>query len=153
MILRNKILLAESLAEFGFTHSVTIKPNFTLAVSQERLQSLFSRIYVRVQRRVLGPRFHLPSKRAIQFPAISVVEGLPYSGHLHGAFKVPDQHWATFEAMFDPASPEHQALARLLPGGTWHTEVMDNPKGWFSYTFKQLWKAEHTDRIQMFPMS
>ena len=54
--------------------------------------------------------------------------------------------------MFDASDREHEVLSSLLPSGTWHCEVMDNPAGWYHYTLKQAWRPDHTDRIQILPM-
>lgn len=136
-----------------FTHAVTIKPNYKQSLSLDRLHHLFAQVYIRTQRRALGPRFNSPANRAMQYMAFAIAEGLPHSGHLHAAFKVPNARRKSFEALFDISAVEHKPLSILLPGGTWCVEPIDLSEGWYNYSFKQIWKAEHTDRIQMFPMS
>ncbi|MBL8649475.1 MAG: hypothetical protein JNL35_03630 [Sphingopyxis sp.] len=135
-----------------FTHALTIKPNFKHSLNSKLLQSLFVKIYVRIQRRALGPRFNSASKRELQFPAFAIIEGLPYSGHLHAAFKVPENCRNMFESMFEAEAVEHNTLSRLLPGGTWCVKPIDQSQAWYNYSFKQIWNNDQTDRIQILPM-
>lgn len=145
------------LSEQDFTHAITFKPNdadFTKSVAA--LHRLFVKAHMLVQRRLLGRDFNLAHNRARQTPALGIVEGSALTGHIHGAFKVAPDDWSKFEGLFTGEKrrgPDRNIWRTLVASGTCVVEPIHGAKGWHSYTFKDVWQTDDTDRIVMLPLS
>lgn len=108
-----------------------------------------------VQRRLIGGRFNLVKNRLRQTPALGIVEGSLFTGHIHGAFKVAPDDWTKFEDLFAGDSrcgPDRNVWRTLVPSGTCVVEPIYGAKGWHSYTFKDVWQTDDTDRIVILPL-
>lgn len=144
------------LAERRHTHAVTFKPNpSSRGLSFDSLHRLFCKVHMRVDRALLGSRFNLPSRASMRTEAIGLIEGLPDCGHIHGAFKVQPEHWAKFESLFADGggrAARGGIWRKLVPHGTAAVVPIYDPEGWYQYTFKDVWMANHTDRIVFPPL-
>lgn len=137
------------LADQQYTHAVTLKPNGDRVNSKDALHRLFTVTHMLVQRRLLGPRFHL--KKSKQTPALAFVEGCLATGHLHTAFKVPLEHNVKFESAF--ADDDRSGLWRkLVPSGTCVVERIYDAHGWLSYSAKNIWQIDDFDRVMILPL-
>lgn len=140
-----------------YTHAITFKPNdsnFTKSVAA--LHRLFVKAHMLVQRRLIGRGFNLPTNRARQTPALGIVEGSLHTGHIHGAFKVAPDDWSKFEGLFageNRRGTDQNIWRTLVASGTCVVEPIYGAKGWHSYTFKNVWQTDDTDRIVMLPLS
>lgn len=139
-----------------FTHAVTFKPNdANWALSADALHRLFVKVHMLVDRRLLGRRFNLASRKHLRAAAVGIVEGLPTAGHLHGAFRIAPDNATKFEEMFaDGTCTDHRTgiWRQLCPSGTCVVERLHDPKGWHSYTFKHVWQTSDSDRIMLLPL-
>ena len=140
-----------------FTHAVTFKPNDPrCSATINDLHRLFVKVHMLVDRAILGSRFALPSRAARRSVAIGIVEGLPTSGHLHGAFKLDPSNWTKFEALFEDGTTmsERSGIWRkLAPHGTVVVELMHDPRGWYDYVHKHVWECDDSDRVVLLPLS
>lgn len=108
-----------------------------------------------VDRALLGSRFNLPSRRAARSGAIGIVEGLPDTGHLHGAFKVEPANWARFEGLFEDGTMRRERVGlwrKLAPNGTCVVVPIYDAERWHNYTFKDVWVTDDADRIVFPPL-
>ena len=144
------------LVDQRFTHAVTFKPNDAhWSLSEAALHRLFVKVHMLVDRRLLGKRYSLPSRAHLRAAAIGVVEGLPNTGHLHGAFKVAPENATKFEHMFADGSDTRDRAGiwrQLCPSGTCMVERLTDPNGWHGYTFKHVWQTSDSDRIILLPL-
>ncbi|MEN3972847.1 hypothetical protein WJS89_09225 [Sphingomicrobium sp. XHP0235] len=145
----------EFFVEQGYSHAITLKPNDELRFrSVEGLHQLFAKTHMMVDRALLGPRFTKPTRASRRSHAVAIVEGLPASGHLHGAFRIAPEKHEQFERLFadGPTLAERNGLWRkILSGGTCHIEKMKDPEGWYDYIFKDIWNVDDTDRLVFMP--
>ena len=156
----NKPELKDSWLHFlelqGYTHAVTFKPNDPCcAASIEGLHRLFVKVHMLVDRRLLGPRFAQVNRAGLRSHAIGVVEGLPDSGHLHGAFRIAASNWAKFESLFADGTTHGSRTGiwrTLLPHGSCAVEPIYAASGWHSYEFKHVWQTDDTDRVVFLPL-
>lgn len=139
-----------------YSHAVTFKPNdHYCSASIDALHRLFVKVHMLADRRLLGSRFNSPSRAHLRSQAVGIVEGLPISGHLHGAFKVRPDNWSKFEALFNdgPTAAERTGIWRkLLPHGTATVEPIYEAGGWHAYSFKHVWQSDDTDRVVFLPL-
>lgn len=139
-----------------FTHAVTFKPNGSgRGLSRESLHRLFVKAHMLVDRALLGRRFNLPSRRAMRSGAVGIVEGLPHTGHLHGAFRIEPANWAKFESLFVDGTTRGERVGlwrKLAPSGTCAIEPIYDAERWHDYTFKDVWATDDADLI-VFPPS
>ncbi|MXP41279.1 hypothetical protein GRI75_06450 [Altererythrobacter soli] len=157
----NKVELKTSWLDFlssqDFSHAITFKPNdanFTKSVAA--LHRLFVKAHMLIQRRLIGRGFNLTQNRARQTPALGIVEGSLLTGHIHGAFKVAPEDWAKFEGLFAEEKrrgPDRNIWRTLVASGTCVVEPIYGAKGWHSYTLKDVWQTDDTDRVVMLPLS
>lgn len=108
-----------------------------------------------VDRALLGSRFHLPSRVPLRSLAVGIVEGLPNTGHLHGAFRIAEPHWAKFENLFadGPTRDERRGIWRtLVPNGTSEVVQISSAEGWHSYSLKNVWEVNDSDRMLFLPL-
>jgi hypothetical protein len=156
----NKSRLINSWLQFlvlqGYTHAVTFKPNEPRCLASiDSLHRLFVKIHMLVDRRILGSRFATPARAHLRSHAIGIVEGLPNSGHLHGAFRVAPDNWSKFEALFADGTTEATRTGiwrRLLPHGSAVVEPIYEASGWHAYAFKNVWQCNDTDRVVFLPL-
>lgn len=138
------------------THAVTLKPNpHARGMPIESLQRLFCKTHMLVDRALLGSRFNLLSRSDRRTEAIGIVEGLPDSGHIHCAFKIPAVHWTRFEQLFADGGGRADRTGvwrKLVPHGSSVVVRIGHPRGWYLYLFKDVWLTADTDRI-IFPPS
>ncbi|HEX2763771.1 MAG TPA: hypothetical protein VHM92_08015 [Allosphingosinicella sp.] len=145
------------LCDQDFTHAITFKPNdadFTKSVAA--LHRLFVRAHMLVQRRLIGRGFNLAKNRTRETPALGIVEGSLLTGHIHGAFKVAPEDWTKFEGLFagDKRRGHDPNIWRtLVASGTCVVEPIYAGEGWHSYTFKDVWQTNDTDRLVILPLS
>lgn len=145
------------LSDQDFTHAITFKPNdanFMKSVSA--LHRLFVKAHMLVQRRLIGRGFNLAKNRTRQTPALGIVEGSLLTGHIHGAFKVAPDDWTKFEGLFageKRRGPDQNVWRTLVPSGTCVVEPIYGANGWHSYTFKDVWQTDDTDRVVILPLS
>ena len=138
-----------------YTHAVTLKPNRDRGLSLQTLHTLFCKVHMLMDKKLLGGRFNLPNRRHLRTEAMAIVEGLPDTGHLHGAFKVRPENWEDFERLFKDGTrkADRQGLWRkLAPDGTCEVTPMRDPQGWYDYSLKDVWFASDTDRILFLPL-
>jgi len=144
------------LVQQGYTHAVTFKPNDPrFSASIAALHRLFVRAHMLTDRKLLGSRFNRPDRAHARSHAIGIVEGLPDSGHLHGAFKVRPENWRNFEGLFwDGASAGSRTgiLRKLMPHGTAVVEPIHEASGWHRYALKHVWQCDDTDRVVFLPL-
>ncbi|TFU06196.1 hypothetical protein EUV02_04075 [Polymorphobacter arshaanensis] len=118
-----------------------------------RLSSLFMRLMVYFNRRVLGSHYHRPSRIDDRITAVAVVEGLPDAGHLHGMFKVPQKYWTrvtdAFPASSDDARPD--PWSRISPGGTYEVNLLRDASEWADYITKESWRPDFSEKILFYP--
>jgi len=108
-----------------------------------------------VDSKVLGGRYLKPSKAHLRSPAIGVVEGLPFNGHLHGAFKIAPRNYERFEQQFTDGSTSSSRTniwRRLMPSGTCAVERIDGAAGWHRYCLKDVWRFADTDKMIFLPL-
>ena len=145
------------LVEGEYTHAISLKPNDPRSASDlDSLHRLFVKVHMLVDRAILGSRFARPSRAAQRSVAIGIVEGLPTSGHLHGAFKLDPSNWTKFEGLFQdgPTAAERDGIWRtLVPHGTAVVEPIGDPQGWHRYAFKHVWECDDSDRVVLLPLS
>lgn len=143
------------LVDQQYTHAVTFKPNpKDCAPTVDMLHRLFVKVHMLVDRRILGSRFNRPDRDHLRSHAMGIVEGLPTSGHLHGAFKIRPENWSKFEGMFADGTTEGTRRGiwrRLLPHGTAVVEPIYEASGWHTYTFKHVWQFDDSDRVTFLP--
>lgn len=151
-----KKLWIDFLVEQGFTHAITMKPNdrdflYTLG----KLHNLFVKVHMLVDRHLLGRRFNTASRAGLRSQAVGIVEGLPFSGHLHGAFRIAPANWAAFERLFaDDVGVKRSGIWRkLVPSGSAVVERIGDPEGWHDYTFKNVWETGDLDRVVLLPLA
>jgi hypothetical protein len=144
------------LVEQEYTHAVTFKPNDHRWWPRiDDLHRLFVKVHMLADRRLLGSRFASSSRAHLRSQAIGIVEGLPTSGHLHGAFKLRPANWSKFEALFDDGSTAAERTGiwrKLLPHGTATVEPIYEASGWHAYSFKHVWQSDDTDRVVFLPL-
>lgn len=144
------------LTSSGFTHAVTLKPNDKRASPDvNTLHRLFVKVHMLADRRLLGSRFTYPNRRHLRSLAVGIVEGLPDSGHLHGAFKIDTSNWERFEALFQDGSKVCDRAGiwrKLVPHGTSVIERIGEPEGWHRYAFKHVWQCDDSDRVVLLPL-
>ena len=140
----------------GYTHAVTFKPNDPRCLATiDALHRLFVKVHMLVDRRMLGSRFARPDRAHLRSQAIGIVEGLPTSGHLHGAFKVRPENQSKFEGLFGDgttATNRTGVWRKLAPHGTAVVEPIREAGGWHTYTFKHIWQCDDTDRVVFLPL-
>lgn len=146
----------EFLKKSGFTHAITLKPNDNrFSPDVHKLHRMFVKIHMLVDRALLGSRFCHPSRIHLRSTAIGIVEGLPDSGHLHGAFKLEKSNWSKFESLFQDGSADADRRGvwrKLVPHGTSVVEQIGDPEGWHSYAFKHVWECDDSDRVVLLPL-
>jgi hypothetical protein len=104
---------------------------------------------------ILGGRYLKPSKAHLRSNAIGIVEGLPFNGHLHGAFRIAPRNFAKFEQQFTDGTLSNRRgniWRRLVPHGSCAVERINDAGGWHRYTFKHVWQTDDTDRIVFLPL-
>lgn len=145
------------LSDQNFTHAVTFKPNDAdFTKSTAALHRMFVKVHMLVQRCLIGRGFNLDQNRARQTPAVGIVEGTLLTGHIHGAFKVAPNDWTKFEGLFvgeQRRGPDRNIWRTLVASGTCLVEPIHGAEGWHSYTFKDVWQTDDTDRVVMLPLS
>ena len=143
------------LTSSGFTHAVTLKPNNKRSSPDvNTLHRLFAKVHMLVDRRLLGSRYSHRSRNHLRSLAVGIVEGLPDSGHLHGAFRIDRSNWEAFEALFQDgsAAADRKGIWRkLVPSGTNVVERISEPEGWHRYAFKHVWQCDDSDRVVLLP--
>ncbi|WP_367347808.1 hypothetical protein [Sphingobium yanoikuyae] len=147
------------LGQRAFSHAVTLKPNHrTERSSPQFLRSAFTRFHRDVDQFLIGPRYHKPSKRHLRTEAIGIMEGLPLTGHIHAAFRLPADRWNDFEGLFRPLNGDVTVnpkwvnpWAWRIAGGTSHVERITDSDGWMSYSTKYFNEDDVTDRIIFLP--
>lgn len=139
-----------------YTHAVTFKPNpSSRGLSLGALHTLFCKVHMLVDRKLLGRQFNRPSRSARRSEAVGIVEGLPDSGHLHGAFKVRPEDWAKFEKLFSDGTCKGERTGiwrKLAPHGTCAIVPIYDAERWHDYTFKDVWLTDDSDRIVFAPL-
>jgi len=144
------------LVERQHTHAVTFKPNHSgRGLTLDALHRLFIKVHMLVDRALLGRRFNLPSRLLMRSEAVGIVEGLPDTGHLHGAFKVQPANWAKFESLFVDGTRAGDRVGlwrKLVPSGTCAIVPIYQPERWHDYTLKNVWMTDDSDRIVFPPM-
>ena len=150
----------EFLSEQAYTHAVTLKPNHKAErATAQFLRSAFVRFHRDVDQALLGSRYHRPAKRHLRTEAVGIIEGLPFTGHIHAAFRVAPGRWADFERLFQPlsskitvkASRANPWVARIT-GGTTVVERITDARGWLSYSTKGFGDIDAADRIIFLPL-
>lgn len=147
------------LAGQDFTHAVTLKPNYQSTLATDNfLRSAFRRFHRDVDQILLGSRFNTPEKSAARSLAFGIVEGLPRAGHIHGLFRIANERWDDFEALFRPLDLDRSINPkRLNPwghrvvGGTSVVERLYDADGWAGYSTKYLFDADSYDRVMILP--
>lgn len=147
----------EFLVAQEYTHAVTFKPN----PDENRLRladlhRLFVKVHMLADRAMFCGRYLKASKAHQRSPAVGIVEGLPFNGHLHGAFKIIPRNFEKFEQRFVDgtlANRRANIWRKLMPSGTCAIERIDRPDGWHRYTFKHVWQTDDTDRLVFLPLS
>ena len=142
-----------------FTHAVTLKPNHrTEKATAQFLRSAFVRFHRDVDQFLIGPRYDRPSKRHLRTEAVGVMEGLPYVGHIHAAFRVSTDRWTDFEGLFRPLTADITVNPKWLNpwayqivGGTSVVERLDDAEGLLSYSTKSFTDMDAADRIMFLP--
>jgi hypothetical protein len=155
----NKQKLKSSWIDFmvtqGYTHALSLKPHRERRLPLEALHTIFCKLHMLIDKKLLGGRYNQPNRSNLRSQAVGIVEGLPDSGHLHGAFKVRPENWDKFEGLFRDGTTlaNRQGIWRkLAPDGTCLVTPMRDPEGWYDYTFKDVWFTDDTDRILFLPL-
>jgi hypothetical protein len=145
----------EFLYQQDFTHAVTLKPNHGRKSSFKELEARFYTLHMLVQRKLLGRRFNRCREK--QTHAFAIVEGLPFVGHLHAAFKIDAAHQDKFEALFPDGSGlsdrSRNLWRKLEPTGSSKVERIFGAQGWISYASKEIWSLDDLDRVILLPMN
>lgn len=149
----------EWIASLDYTHAVTLKPNHACdRVTREFLQSALKTFHRDVDQALLGPRYNQPSKRDQRTAVVAVIEGMPNAGHLHAMFRVPEQRWEDFEALFQPldatanANPKRlNPWAHRVRGGTCDVKRLTDAAGWAGYITKNIKNPDDFDNVIVGP--
>ena len=150
-----KLAFVRMLSDQGYTHAITLKPNdHGFGRSCEALHRLFVKVHMLVDRALLGSRFNLPNRAPLRSLAVGIVEGLPHTGHVHGAFRIAEPHWEKFESLFADGSSKggrHGIWRTLVPNGTSEVVRITSAEGWHNYSLKNVWEVNDSDRMLFLP--
>lgn len=144
------------LVDQQYTHAVTFKPNDKeCPPTVDMLHRLFVKVHMLADRRILGSRFTSANRVDVRSHAMGIVEGMPNSGHLHGAFKIRPENWSKFEGLFadgTTVATRKGLWRRLLPHGTAVVKPIYEAIGWHDYAFKHVWQVNDSDRVIFLPL-
>jgi hypothetical protein len=120
------------LASHPWSHALTLSYN-DWPVSDRRIRCDLRALHARIDRQLLGTRFHLlkPEQRS-RF--IAVVEGKDYHPHVHIMLQIkPPNRSAEFAAML------HAGLwKRFAPAGSYELSLITDAHGWAAYCLKNF---------------
>lgn len=137
----------------NYNYAITLKPNDGYPRNAIVMNSLFEKFHFRLDRKLIGPRFHMPKYDQIQTEAFIFIEGFGETAHLHGALRVHESRLEMFRSFFTKSittSFGSSLWTRVMPSGTISVDEIYDIEGWARYTFKSvLWQKprDFTDNI------
>ena len=118
--------------------------------SDNALRQRLLNFLARLDRRLIGSRFHLPKYNAMRSQAFVITEGSGTSAHQHGVLKVDDLHILAFNKLFLEHDTEHlgkQLWTSVSKGGTIDVKPLHDASGWADYMLKSFGETDFSDRI------